>query len=144
MALTGRRLASPGSVLSLLGTAHAVWGLVAYRDPLRDIARAGVVGTVGDGIFDTAHDRDGRAAGFWFMFAAPVLVSYGRLAEAALRARDTRAVRSAGRAVLGLGLVGSAVIPRSGFPVAVPVGYWLLRRASAIDVTGTEERGGRR
>ena len=34
--------------------------------------------------------------------------------------------------ILSLGLLGSVVIPRSGFPVAVPLGYWLLRRARAL------------
>jgi hypothetical protein len=137
MALRGRRLASPGHALTLLGLGHTAWALVAYRDPLREIVRAGVVGAVGDGIFDRTHDRGARAAGFWFLLAAPLVAVDGCLTEAALRAGDRRAARISGGTTLGLGLLGSVVIPRSGFPVAVPVGLWLLRRAAAPDRTGS-------
>ena len=133
MALSGSRLASPGTAVTLLGLGHAAWAAVAYREPLRDIVRAGVVGAVGDGIFATAHSRGDRAAGFWFLFAAPLVALTGYLAEAALDDGNGRAVRVAGGTTLGLGLIGSVVIPRSGFPVAVPIGYWLLHRGRALD-----------
>jgi hypothetical protein len=129
MAHTGRRLASPGNALTLLGLGHAVWAMVAYRQPLREIVRAGVVGAVGDGIFTTEHAQGPRAAGFWFLFAAPLVAVDGYLTEAALRSGDDRAVRVSGATTVGLGLIGSVVIPRSGFPVAVPLGLWLMRRA---------------
>lgn len=132
MVCAGRRLISPGHTLVLLGVGHAAWGLVAYHEPLDAIVRSGVRGSVGDGIFDTDHDRDARAAGFWFMFAAPLVALCGHLAEAALRAGDARAVRISGGTVLGLGVAGAVAIPRSGFPVAVPIGYWLLRRGRAL------------
>lgn len=140
MLFAGRRLASPGYALVLLGGGHAGWGLVAYRAPLREIARAGFVGSVGDGIFATEHDRGARAAAFWFMIAAPLVALDGYLVEAALRAGDARAARVGGGVALGLGLIGSVVIPRSGFPVAVPVGVWLLRRGRALDTTGSRGR----
>jgi hypothetical protein len=140
MARAGRRLASPGHALVLLGLGHAVWGLVAYHEPLREILRAGVVGSVGDGIFDTDHDRGPRAAGFWFLLAAPLVALDGYLTEAALRSGDARAVQVCGRATLGLGLAGTAVIPRSGFPVAVPLGYWLQRRGRALRATAAPAR----
>lgn len=146
MALTGARGASPGRALTLLGAAHAVWGLVAHRDALRDIVRAGVVRSVGDGIFDHAHARGVRAAAFWFLLAAPLVAVVGYLAEAAARAGNGRAVRVAGGTVVGLGVIGPTVIPRSGFPVAVAIGGWLLHRGRALDVTGTPDRlrgGGR-
>lgn len=136
MALGGRRTPSPGTALVLLGAGHAVWGLIAYGRPLREIVRAGVVGSVGDGIFDTEHDRDARAAGFWFMFAAPLVSACGVMTEAALRAGDARAVQVSGGTVLGLGVLGAAVIPRSGFPAAIPLGYWLLRRGRALRGSG--------
>lgn len=140
MVFAGRRLASPGYALVLLGVGHAGWGLVAYRAALREIARAGIVRSVGDGIFDTEHDRGARAAGFWFMLAAPLVALDGYLVEAALRAGDARAARVSGGAALGLGVIGSVVIPRSGFPVAVPIGVWLLRRGRALDASGSRGR----
>ena len=133
MALVGRRAPSPGQALMLLGLGHAAWGLVAYREPLGEIVRAGVVGSVGDGIFDTEHSRGPRAAAFWFLLAAPIVAVLGYLTEAASRAGNARAVRVSGGTVLGLGVLGTAVIPRSGFPVTVPLGLWLLRSARRLD-----------
>jgi hypothetical protein len=132
MRTVGRQFASPGYALMLLGCGHAVWGLVAYHEPLRELVRAGVVRSVGDGIFDTDHDRGPRAAGFWFLLFAPLVVINGYLAEAALRAGDARAAGVGGRTTLGLGVVGTAVMPRSGFPAALPIGYWLLRRGREL------------
>ena len=132
MDIDRRRLLSPGSTLVALGLGHAVWGLVAYGEPLRDIVRAGVVGAVGDGIFDTENADGARAAGFWFMFAAPLVSGFGYLAETALRTGNGRAARVAGGTTVALGAMGTAVIPRSGFPVAVPIGLWLLRRGRAL------------
>ncbi len=132
MTTDGRKLASPGYALTLLGLGHAAWGLVAYHEPLRELVRAGVVRSVGDGIFDTDHDRGPRASGFWFLAFAPAVALAGYLAEAALRAGDHRAVRASGGTVLGMSAVGTAVMPRSGFPVAMPIGYWLLRRSREL------------
>src|SRR5438105_2910581 len=103
---------SPGRALSALGVGHAAWGLVAYGEPLRELVSAGVFGSVGDGIFDTEHARDSRAAAFWFMFAAPLAILAGYLVDASARVGDGRTVVVAGRTVLGLGAVGTAVIPR--------------------------------
>jgi hypothetical protein len=112
----------------LLACGHALWGLVVYRRPLRELVRAGVADTVGDGIFRDDHAHDARAAGFWFMFAAPLLALCGYLVEAAIRADDRRALRVSGRSVLVVGALGLTVIPRSGFPAALPIAYQLLRR----------------
>jgi Family of unknown function (DUF6463) len=112
----------------LIGCGHAAWGLYAYKEPLTEIVRAGVLRSVGDGIFDTDHDRDARAAGFWFLFTAPMIGLTGYLLEAALRTGDARTVKAGGRAVLGLGLIGTAVMPTSGFPAVIPLGYWLKHR----------------
>jgi Family of unknown function (DUF6463) len=126
------RIVSPGNAIMLLGVGHAGWGLIAYRRELREIARAGVVRSVGDGIFDTEHARGSRAAAFWFMFVAPLTVLAGYLGESALRAGDARAATVAGGTTIGLGVLGAAVMPRSGFPGALGVGYWLLRRGREL------------
>jgi hypothetical protein len=69
----------------LLGCGHAIWGLAVYREPLREIVQERVVRSVGDGIFDSDHDRGPRAAGFWFLLAAPFMALSGYLLESALR-----------------------------------------------------------
>jgi hypothetical protein len=135
MSKIGRRLLSPGYATMLIGYGHAAWGLIVYREPLGEIAAAGIVRTVGDGIFDTDNDRGPRAAGFWFVFSAPLIVLSGYLLEAALRGGEAHTVKVGGRTVLGIGAVGTAVMPRSGFPAVLPIGYWLLRRARRLDQT---------
>jgi hypothetical protein len=120
---------SPGKALMALGAGHTVWGLLAYREPLRELARAGFVDGVGDGLFRAEHSRDARAAAFWFMAAAPLVALGGYLADAAEQAGDRRATAVTGGAVLSVGAAGMAVIPRSGFPAGVSVGLWFLARA---------------
>jgi Family of unknown function (DUF6463) len=123
--------------VTLVGCGHAAWGLSAYRAALREILRDGVVDSVGDGVFRLEHSSDERAAGFWFMFAAPLMALTGQLIEAALRSGDQQAVALAGRTVLGIGAVGTTVMPRSGFPAVVPIGYWLIRSAHQPRRRGT-------
>jgi hypothetical protein len=123
-----------------VGAGHAAWGVVAYREPLREIVGARIVRSVGDGIFDTDNDRGPRAAGFWFLLAAPLMVLSGHLLEAALRAGDARAVKIGGETVLGIGVVGSVVMPRSGFPAALGVGGWLLHSARQLHAQGSGAR----
>jgi Family of unknown function (DUF6463) len=119
---------SPGNALMLVGCGHVVWGLIGYHEPLKEIVRAGVHDSVGDGIFRTTHARDARAVAFWFLFSAPLMWLCGRLLETALEAEDSRAVSISGRTVAGLGALGMTVIPRSGFPSVVPIGLWAMRR----------------
>ncbi len=124
------RFASPGYALIVLACGHAVWALVAYREPLQGLIREGVVDSVGDGLFRAVDAEGARAAGFWFLFAAPLMALCGYLVEVALRAGG-RALTVSGRTVLGLGIVGTAVMPRSGFPAVLPIGYWLVRRGGS-------------
>ena len=131
----------PARAVALLGVGHALWGAAAYRSELAAIA-AHPVDAVGDGLFNRQHSHDGRAAAFWFMLAAPMVVLCGRLSEAALRAGDHRSATAAGRTVVGLGLLGTVVVPRSGFPAALPLGWLLLRGAADQRRRAVGERAG--
>jgi Family of unknown function (DUF6463) len=122
------RFVSPGYAIMLVGVGHAIWGLIAYHDHVWDLLRAGFVGSVGDGIFDTADAQGPRAVAFWFLLTAPFLVLSGYLVEAAIRARDQRALLVAGIGLLAIGLVGVAVIPASGFWAGIGIGCWLVYR----------------
>lgn len=119
---------SPGRALKVVGVGHVVWGLIAYRDQVPGIVRS-LPAAVGDGIFDERHSRDARASAFWFLFAGPLVVLLGRLLEAAEAADDRRTQRVAGHSVLAIGAAGEAAMPRSGFPAAIALGLWTLRRA---------------
>ena len=116
-----------------IGAGHALWGAVAYRRPLREIARARFVDSVGDGIFQRRHSDDARAAAFWFMFTAPLAVWIGALVESASRNGDAQALRLSARAGLATAAAGITVIPRSGFPLLPPVAYWLMREAARLE-----------
>lgn len=126
------RSLSPGYATAAVALGHGTWGAIAYRDELREILRAGVADTVGDGIFQRAHARGPRAAAFWFMMITPLLGMSGYLVERADRAGDGRALQMTGRAIGAVGALGVAVMPRSGFPLTVPLAVWLERRGRAL------------
>jgi hypothetical protein len=113
----------------VMGVGHAIWGWAAYRSSLRKIMHAGYLDSVGDGLFRKDHSKDERAAAFWFMAVAPLVVLAGYMGEAAVRAEDRRAVATAGVATTLIGAAGMAAIPRSGFPAAFLLGPWMIRRA---------------
>ena len=135
------RLLSPGYATVGFGVGHAVWGVIAYRRGLREIAHAGYFDSVGEGLFNREHFEDERAAAFWFMAAAPLVALAGYLGEAAIRAEDRRAVEVAGVATTLITTAGTAAIPRSGFPAALMLGPWFLRRARQI---GRGQHAGKR
>jgi hypothetical protein len=112
---------SPGWWLQLLGVAHACVGVVVYHDALTDIATAGVINSV--------PDRGDRATAFWFMTAAPTLWLGGRLLRSAESAGDLAGQRAAGAVLTAAGLVGTAVMPVSGFPAVAAVGSAAVRRS---------------
>jgi hypothetical protein len=127
-----RKIDSPGRALQAMGCGHVAWGLFAYRKPLAELAREGIADSVGDGVFQRAHSQDGRAAGFWFLFAAPMMGLLGHMIEAAEERGDGRALRRSGRAVIGLGALSTVFIPRSGFPAVPLLGWWMIRRGRRL------------
>ena len=126
------RFASPGYAVMVMGVGHAIWGWAAYRPSLKKIVRAGYIDSVGDGLFRKDHSKDERAAAFWFMAVAPLVVLAGYMGEAAIGADDRRAVTTAGVATTLMGAAGVAAIPRSGFPAALVLGPWMIRRARQL------------
>jgi hypothetical protein len=126
--MSRRNSPSPRTVINALAVGHTLWGARAYGDQLASVLRE-LPGSVGDGIFDKAHSRDARAAGFWFLFVGPMLALLGRLYEAAEAAEDREAMRATGRTVTVVSAAGWAAIPVSGFPAGLALGLWLTRRA---------------
>jgi len=66
------------------------------------------------------------------MAIAPTAVLTGYLGEAAIRSQDRRAVAVTGAATLALTATGAAAMPRSGFPIGVGVGAWMIYRAHQL------------
>jgi hypothetical protein len=111
---------------------HLAWGFFAYRKPLAELTREGILDSVGDGVFRREHFQDDRAAAFWFLFAAPMIGLLGHMVEAAEERGDARALRRSGQSVIGLGALSCAVIPRSGFPAVPLIGWWMIRRSRRL------------
>ena len=126
--MSSRVKLSPKTALNALAVGHTLWGTYAYRDQLAGIV-LDVPGSVGDGIFDKEHSRDGRACAYWFLFVGPLLTVVARLFDSAETSGDRQAMRSAALTILGTSVVGLVTIPRSGFPGGIALGLWLLRRA---------------
>lgn len=120
--------ASAGNAIEVIGMGHAAWGAIVYHGQIAELVAA-PFDAVGDGIFSREHYADERAAAFWFLLAAPLIVLTGHLVEACERSDDGPAMRAAGRTVFGIGVLGTAAMPRSGFLAVSPIGYWLMRRA---------------
>ncbi|MFD2093210.1 DUF6463 family protein [Blastococcus deserti] len=112
---------SPGWWLQCLGVAHGVVGVGLYRQPLAQIARGRIVGSV--------PDTGDKATAFWFMVAAPTLWLGGRLLRSAESHGDSAAQRTAGGILTVTGLTGSALMPTSGFWGVAAVGISSLRRS---------------
>ena len=104
-----------------MGLAHACVGVVLYRRPLAEIARAWLVNSV--------PDVGDRATAFWFMAVAPTLWLGGRLLRSAETSGDLAAQRAGGTVLTATGLLGSAAMPASGFWGVVAVGISSLRRS---------------
>ncbi len=113
---------SPGWWLQCLGLVHAVVGVVLYRQPLAQIVR--------DRFVSSVPDLGDRATAFWFMVAAPTLWLGGRLLRSAESLGDLAAQRTAGGILTVTGVVGSAVMPTSGFWGVAAVGIASLRRST--------------
>lgn len=95
-----------GDALTAVGVLHTAAGLAKYRRALREIAHDGLVDAV-EGDFE-------RGEALWFLMCGASVVLTGRLARwTELRTGSLPA--STGWMLLGIGTVGSALLPRSGF-----------------------------
>ena len=117
--LRAARAGSPGSWLQLIGVAHAGVGVVLHREPLIEIVRAKVIGTV--------PDRGDRATAFWLLVVTPTCWTAGRLLSSAELAGDLPAQRQAGAVLAAVGVAGVAVMPVSPFWSLIAVGIGAVR-----------------
>ena len=120
----GRHL---GRLLIGVGAGHLLVGAVLFHAPLAAIAHHGVVNTVPLGV-----DFD-RQAAFWFLFASPMTFLLGHLTNRALARQDAPFVRVVGWNLLGMGVVGAAVMPVSGFWLLLALAPLFLREARRLD-----------
>lgn len=111
-----------GFWLRALAVLHAVVGLVIFREPLVDMVLGGLV--------NTAEGESPQAVAFWFMLFSPMLYLTGLLATES-RARTGAYPRVLVLWTLGVCLVGTVIMPASGFPVGLVVCALALRSSTA-------------
>lgn len=114
---------SPGTCMQFIGVAHIGVGAVLYRGALDEIARSRVVNAV--------PDHGDRATAFWFMVSGAMFWLSGRLLRSAELRGDLDAQRTAGSALVAVGVVGSVAMPGvSGFWSLPVVGGAAIRRGT--------------
>lgn len=105
---------SPASALEGIGIAHAIVGVTKFRREVR--------GIVNDGVFNAVGKDPQRATALWFLMVAPPLWLSGHLLRHAESADDHRTQFVAGSTLVGTGLLGAAVLPKSPFAAVIGVG----------------------
>ena len=116
-----------GRLLIGVGAGHLVVGAILFHAPLAAIFHDGFVNTVPLGA-----DFD-RQAAFWFLFATPVTFLLGHLTNRAVARQDAPFVRVVGLNLLGMGIVGAAVMPVSGFWLLLALAPLFLREARRMN-----------
>src|SRR4051812_47499371 len=116
----GRRGSGLVGTLMAIGAGHTAIGLVGYRSVVAAMAREGLV--------DSVRGVPRREEALWFLTSGAGLVVTGRLAAFAEQRTGTLPP-STGALLLGIGALGGAVLPRSGFWALIPVGAAALRTA---------------
>ena len=109
-----------GTLITAVGAGHTAIGLVGYRSVLAAMVREGLV--------DSVRGVPRREEALWFLTSGAGLVVTGRLASFAEQRTGTLPP-STGALLLGIGALGGAVLPRSGFWGLIPVGAAALRVA---------------
>jgi len=108
-----------GTLLMLTGGLHQGVGLVLFREPLLEMARAGVFDSVGE-------DTSARAAAFWFLVAGGGLLLAGALCRWVEREVGRPPPASFGWWLLGLGLFCVVPMFNTGAWLFFPLGLRVL------------------
>ena len=113
-------------LLVWIALGHALLGGVLFREPLAAMLREGLVNTIGPvGGFD-------RKAAFWFLVFSAMLLLWGQLVAHASERADARAFALVGWNMLGVGAVGSLVMPISGFWSVIALAPLVLREGRRL------------
>jgi hypothetical protein len=115
-----------GRLLIGVGVGHLMVGAMLFHAPLAAIFHDGFVNAVPLGDVD-------RQAAFWFLAVSPMTFLLGHLTNHALGRQDAQFVRVVGRNLLGMGVVGAAVMPVSGFWLLLALAPLFLREARRLN-----------
>jgi hypothetical protein len=104
--------------LVALGASHVVFGLVKFKQPLRQAIASGFVGKFGA--------PELRRTAFWFVMFGLALLPAGHVAVRAAGGADLALLRLVGGYVCAISLIGVAAFPRSPFPASLVTSVLLL------------------
>jgi hypothetical protein len=99
---------------------HTLFALVVLHKPLLDIVQRGVFNTVGQDPM--------TAAAVWFLLFATPLAMQALAITSLERSGHTAALRQQAWGLLAMSVVGVILMPDSGFWLALPAAFALLRR----------------
>ena len=105
-----------GLLVLLVGVGHVLLAGLLFADQFASITSAGVLGSI-----PFAERASDEAAAIWFTVNGVLLVVLGQLARVDQRLGRTLPA-SPGWLLIGLGAIGAAVAPISGFYVYVVLG----------------------
>ncbi|MCV2360766.1 DUF6463 family protein [Paucibacter sp. TC2R-5] len=116
-----------GHWLMAVAALHTLFALFVFQRPLVNIMQRGFFNTVGQDPL--------TAATVWFVLFGALLALLALAITPLERRGDARSLRRLGWGVLVLSLLGLVLMPSSGFWLALPAGFAMLRRSSvrAID-----------
>jgi hypothetical protein len=121
---SGRLLVATGVLHNAVGVAAGSGALpqagLPPRNLFKDIWRDGAIAAI--------EPDPARMALFWFLMFGCVLMAWGAQIHSAERARAPLPTWS-GFSLLGLGLIGVALVPVSGFWLVLPQALWMLLKS---------------
>lgn len=127
-----------GPLMIAMGIGHAVIGIVLFNDVLIAIAREGFWNTIQPPGYSADPDYD-RIAFFWLVVFSPVLSMLGQVTHRAILRGSTDILRVVGWNLLGIGLVGTLLLPVSGNPALIVLAILILTTASRVEARRPRE-----
>ncbi len=120
-----------GPFMIAMGIGHALIGIVLFHDAFLAIVREGFVNTMQPPGYSDEPDYD-RLAFFWHMVFSPVLSMLGQITSRAVSRGAADILRVVGWNLLGVGIVGTVVLPLSGNPALIVLAVLILTAASRM------------
>lgn len=104
--------------LIVLGFAHVAFGIVKFKNPLREAVASGFIGKF--------YAPELRRTAFWFVLFGLPLIGVGHIAVRAAGTADIGLLKIIGGYVFAASLLGVAAFPKSPFPASLVVSVLLL------------------
>ncbi len=121
-----------GALMIAMGVGHALIGIILFHDAFLAILREGIVNTIQPPGF-VADPQFDRIALFWFLIFSPVFSMLGQVTRRAIARGAPEILRVVGWNLLGMGVVGTAVLPISGNVTLIVFAILILWTASRVE-----------